>query len=412
MITERVGLKDMGARHRSGCGFRPFVYTQAQQNHLTGWVRNTSSGVEIELCGTQTGLDAFLHSLQHHPPPLARIDELYSEPCPANGAQTFEIISSQSQEGDFIPFHRMYPSVLIASANCSIHPTGATATLSSTAPTAARVSASFKIFPMTGQKRPWLALRCAQTAGLNTKIHSIGVFMPNPWPARYVVRRCGLRAGVNARASAKKRLISPGAGSSRAKYWQLKVWVVFTWPAMPPTPRRSMSCAVARNALISLSPSWLSISLLWKSTAVYLSWSEICCFHTSTLIVLLERRPESTVAAAAAPHQVNLGVMLPYTPLHLLLLEPERGFPDMLVMTSGNLSEEPIAYEDADAMRRLEHLADGFLLHDRPIHMRVDDSVMRIAADAPYLLRRARGYAPDAVQLPFECHPFWQPAQN
>jgi hydrogenase maturation protein HypF len=116
-------------------------------------------------------------------------------------------------------------------------------------------------------------------------------------------------------------------------------------------------------------------------------------------IVLFERRPESPIVEQVAPGQHTLGIMLPYTPLHLLLLEPEPGFPDVLVMTSGNLSEEPIAYTDDDARQRLSPLADAFLMHDRPIHMRVDDSVQRISADSPTLLRRSRGFAPDPIQL-------------
>ena len=94
--------------------------------------------------------------------------------------------------------------------------------------------------------------------------------------------------------------------------------------------------------------------------------------------------------------------MLPYTPLHLLLLEPEPGFPEVLVMTSGNLSEEPIAYEDVDAFNRLTPLVDGFLTHDRDINIRVDDSVLRIFDHKPYFLRRSRGYAPDSIRLPSE----------
>jgi hydrogenase maturation protein HypF len=89
--------------------------------------------------------------------------------------------------------------------------------------------------------------------------------------------------------------------------------------------------------------------------------------------------------------------MLPYTPLHILLLEPSQGYPEILVMTSGNLSEEPIAYQDDEARLRLHPLADGFLFHDRPIHMRVDDSVARVINSKPYMLRRGRGYAPNPI---------------
>jgi hydrogenase maturation protein HypF len=118
-------------------------------------------------------------------------------------------------------------------------------------------------------------------------------------------------------------------------------------------------------------------------------------------VVLLE-----TLAAGkellrlVVPDQNRLGFMLPYTPLHLLLLEPAEGFPKVLVMTSGNLSEEPIAYSNAEAKRRLSTLADGFLLHDRPIHTRIDDSVVSMIAGITHIQRRARGYVPLPLQIP------------
>ena len=108
-------------------------------------------------------------------------------------------------------------------------------------------------------------------------------------------------------------------------------------------------------------------------------------------IVLAPRRERAPVAAAVAPAARELGVMLPYTPLHHLLLA-DVGVP--LVMTSGNVSDEPIAFEDGEAIARLEHIADVFLLHDRPIHMRTDDSVVRVAAGRPLMVRRSRGHVP------------------
>jgi len=114
-------------------------------------------------------------------------------------------------------------------------------------------------------------------------------------------------------------------------------------------------------------------------------------------IVLAPRRAGAAVAAAVAPHARELGVMLPYTPLHHLLLA-DAATP--LVMTSGNVSDEPIAYEDAEALERLGAIADVFLLHDRPIHMRTDDSVVRAAAGRPLMLRRSRGHVPSSLALP------------
>ncbi len=116
-------------------------------------------------------------------------------------------------------------------------------------------------------------------------------------------------------------------------------------------------------------------------------------------IVLLKKKIGVNSLDHTAPSQNHFGFMLPYTPLHLLLLEPEEGYPDVLVMTSGNISEEPIAYQDADALARLSPLADAFLIHDRPIHMRIDDSVVRVVDNHTYPIRRARGFAPEPVRL-------------
>ncbi|CAA9451112.1 MAG: [NiFe] hydrogenase metallocenter assembly protein HypF [uncultured Rubrobacteraceae bacterium] len=113
-------------------------------------------------------------------------------------------------------------------------------------------------------------------------------------------------------------------------------------------------------------------------------------------IVLLRRREDVRVADGVAPRQKTLGVMLAYTPLHHLLLR-DAGIP--LVMTSGNNSDEPIAYRDGEALEQLGDIADYFLVHDRPIHTRCDDSVSRIAAGGPYPLRRSRGYAPAPLRL-------------
>jgi hydrogenase maturation protein HypF len=113
-------------------------------------------------------------------------------------------------------------------------------------------------------------------------------------------------------------------------------------------------------------------------------------------VVLLQRRPDAAVAAAVAPGNGDLGVMLPYTPVHHLLAAA-LGTP--FVLTSGNVSDEPIAYDDADAVRRLRPLADAFLTHDRPIHVRTDDSVVRVHRGAELPVRRARGYAPEPVRL-------------
>jgi hydrogenase maturation protein HypF len=136
-------------------------------------------------------------------------------------------------------------------------------------------------------------------------------------------------------------------------------------------------------------------------------------------IVLLKRKPESTIAEEVSPKQNTLGVMLPYTPLHYILFKSKEQFLTAFVMTSGNISEEPIATDNKEAHERLGDLADAFLMHNREIQTRCDDSVLRVTnlkeqeTDASqhslrvnqYMLRRSRGYAPNPVLLPFEVAP-------
>ena len=117
-------------------------------------------------------------------------------------------------------------------------------------------------------------------------------------------------------------------------------------------------------------------------------------------IVLAPRRDDARVAPSVAPGAPELGVMLPYSPLHHLLLS-DLGEP--LVLTSGNVSDEPIAYEDEDACERLAQIADLFLLHDRPIETRTDDSVLRVVGERPLPLRRSRGFVPASMPLPLDC---------
>ncbi|MGB8203017.1 MAG: carbamoyltransferase HypF, partial [Pseudonocardiaceae bacterium] len=113
-------------------------------------------------------------------------------------------------------------------------------------------------------------------------------------------------------------------------------------------------------------------------------------------VVLLPRRPDAPLAPAVAPGNRNLGLMLPYTPLHHLLLRDTAG---PIVLTSGNVSDEPIAYQDDDARQRLAGIADAFVTHDRAIHMRTDDSVVRVFRGAELPVRRSRGYAPEPLAL-------------
>jgi len=404
-MNEQAGLKVRVRGIVQGVGFRPFVYGLAVRNQLTGWVRNTSSGVEIEVNGRQDGLQAFLDDLAQRPPPLARIDSLESEPSPANHFTKFEILDSQPDPSEFIPVSpdmsicpdcqrelfspsdRRYRYPFINCTNCGPR---------------------FSIIRDIPYDRPFTTMAdfimCPQCQSeyddpLNRRFHAqptaCSTCGPQIWyevdGTRLAEREDALKqareALKNGRIVAVKGLGGFHLACDAAN------------AAAVDELRRRKKRSDKPFALMAIDLENIEKQCLVGEAERGLLTSP------QHPIVLLERRPESTVAASAAPQQKTLGFMLPYTPLHLLLLEPEPGFPTVLVMTSGNMSEEPIAYRDSEAHERLDTLADAFLMHDRGIHMRVDDSVVRTQRNRPYFLRRSRGFAPDPLVLAQEMPP-------
>jgi hydrogenase maturation protein HypF len=405
MSEVRAGLKIQVSGAVQGVGFRPFVYAQATQQQLDGWVRNTSGGVEIEISGAPSGLQAFLYALQHDLPPLARIDHMESVACPPNGHSSFEIIPSQSQEGAFNPISpdasicadcqrelldpldRRYRYPFINCTNC-----GPRFTIIQDIPydRPNTTMAAFEMCPDCRQE---------YEDPLDRRFHAQPVACP----------ACGPQVSFQ---TGGERILHGEAAIQAARRWLVQGKIL----AVKGLGGFHLACDAANpTAVDELRRRKARSGKPFALMAYDLSVVEVHCLPTDDErqillsrqrpIVLLERRPHSEVAPGVAPDQNTLGLMLPYTPMHLLLLEPAEGFLDLLVMTSGNLSDEPIAYRNEDALESLSGLADAFLLHDRPIHMRVDDSVVRVAAGGIYPLRRARGYAPEPLQLPFHAPP-------
>ncbi len=388
-----------------GVGFRPFIFNLAETLGLKGWVKNTSSGVEIEVAGSPSALERFIETIRQNPPPLARIDALTFEPISGNGFLTFEIRESQPEAGAYIPVSpdvaicpdcrrelfdpqdRRYRYPFINCTNCGPR---------------------FSIIQDIPYDRPNTSMAgfdlcpdcCAEYENpRDRRFHAQPVACPVCGPSIWFEANGErLSAGEEALGTARswlregKVLAVKGLGgfhlacdaSNRAAVAEL---------------RRRKKRSDKPFALMAFDTAAIS-----KHCLVTAGEEALLVSHQAP-IVLLQKRAESNVAPETAPGLNRLGFMLPYTPLHLLLLEPEPGFPDVLVMTSGNLSEEPIAYRDEESRERLGSLADGFLLHNRPIHMRVDDSVVETALGASYSLRRARGYAPDPMSLPRRCRP-------
>jgi hydrogenase maturation protein HypF len=388
-----------------GVGFRPFIYSLATRYNLTGWVLNSSSGVEIEVNGPASSLQSFLAAVRSEHPPLSRIDELVYGPCSPSGFTTFEILASQAQPGQFIP---VSPDVAIC-ADCQR-----------------------ELFDPSNRRFRYPFINCTNCGPRFTIIRDIPYDRPNTTMSGFTLcpdcqaeyenpldRRFHAQpvacpvCGPQVSFFSGGKLIAEREGAIQtARKWlkQGKILAIKGLGgyhlACDPTSATVVS-ELRRRKKRSDKP----FALMAFNTAAIERHCLVSTAERSLVesiqrpVVILEKRPGSTIVPQAAPFQNTLGFMLAYTPLHLLLLEPGDGALDVLIMTSGNLSEEPIAYLDDEAFERLSPLADGFLVHNRPIHMRTDDSVARIVRDHPYLLRRSRGYAPDSARLPHSVPP-------
>jgi len=385
-----------------GVGFRPFVYGLARRYSLAGWVRNTSGGVQIEAEGASRDVQEFVQALEREAPPLAHIDRLEAEEFEAPGFTAFEILSSEPRPGEYQPISpdvslcedcrrelhdpadRRYRYPFINCTNC-----GPRFTIITDIPYD-RPNTTMAAFPL-----------CPDCAAeyqdpLDRRFHAQPVACPVCGPHIWLeVPGESTAQGEQALQAARQML-------ARGAILAVKGLGGF-----------HLACDAGNEAAVGrLRERKLRVdkpfALMMYDTAAVERDCEVGLAEIELLtsierpIVILERRQDSTIAPAAAPGQRTLGVMLPYTPLHELLLEPAAGFPPALVMTSGNLSEEPIATDNDEARLRLAGLADGFLLHNRPIRTRCDDSVVRAFDGSPYLLRRARGYAPYPVHLAWD----------
>lgn len=390
-----------------GVGFRPFVYQLAVKNHLTGWVRNTSNGVDIELNGSGEALDQFVNELRKSPPPLARIDEFTSETISPNAYTQFSIIESQSDPDQFIPVspdmsicpdclrelfdpvNRRYRYPFINCTNCGPR---------------------FSIIKNIPYDRPFTTMsdfalcpdcRREYEDPLDRRFHAQPVACPVCGPSiKYSVSGKPISVDEAALTSSRKALHEglilaiKGLGGFHL--------------ACDAANQRAVHELRLRKKRVGKPFALMAFSLEIIRRYCHVSPEEQELLESRQRpIVLLEKRKGCPLPDELAPGQKTLGFMLPYTPLHYLLLEPAPDFPDVLVMTSGNLSEEPIAFEDTDADLRLSPLADAFLTHNRGIHMRVDDSVVRVTNRALYPIRRSRGYAPDPLTLPFPMPPIF-----
>jgi hydrogenase maturation protein HypF len=388
-----------------GVGFRPFVYGLATRYGLRGWVCNTSAGVDIAVDGAPEVLAQFVEDLSTLAPPLAHIDSVEVAEIASNGFTTFEIHHSVANPADFMPISpdialcadcrrelfdpadRRYLYPFINCTNCGPR---------------------FTIIKDIPYDRPFTTMAdfvmCEDCAAeyadpLNRRFHAQPVACPKCGPEVWLVV-----GGQRLAASSRDALVEVRRLLAAGKIVAVKGLGGF-----------HLACdATNDEAVVELRRRKGRIdkpfALMAPSVGAIEQFCEVSPEERALLeaqehpIVLLQKKSGMPVSQHVAPGQATVGVMLPYTPLHELLFansqQPSTNN-QLLVMTSGNFSEEPIATDNDDALARLTPLADAFLLHNRDIHVRCDDSVVRVFEGSELPVRRSRGYAPYPVKLPF-----------
>ena len=399
MNCERLKVTVRGAVQ--GVGFRPFVYRLASELKLKGWISNSSQGVFIELEGPRVMLDEFAIRLTKEKPPLAVIQSFESSFLDAIGYGGFEIRESETggnKSALILPdiatcldcFREIFDSTNRRSrypfTNCT------------------NCGPRFSIIEALPYDRAHTSMRkfvmCPECDHeyhdpLDRRFHA----QPNACP------KCGPQLRLwdenGATISERDNALRSAADAIRdCKIVAIKGVGGF----------QLIVDACKEDAVIRLRERkhreekpfalmYLSLDAVRADCEVSELEERVLLSPESPIVLLLRRiRPAETsatclyqLADSVAPRNPNLGVMLPYSPLHHLLMR-ELGFP--VVATSGNLSDEPICVDEHEALQRLRGIADLFLVHDRPIARHVDDSIVRIMCDREMVLRRARGYAP------------------
>lgn len=381
-----------------GVGFRPFVYALARRHGLTGTVCNDSEGVRIEVEGALEALDLFLRGIEEDAPSMAAVESVAWRPLAAVGEREFCI--EESRDGarrtalvspdtstceDCLaevldPADRRYRYPFTNCTNC-----GPRFTITKQVPydRATTTMSGFEMCP---------ECQSEYDDPNDRRFHA----QPNACPV------CGPRVRLldkfghelhDKREDSIRRTARILRGRAIVAIKGLGGYHLACDPFDEGAVRTLRGRKVRQDKPFAL----MARDLAQVRELCHVTREEAELLTSSAHpIVLLGRRENDGVAEEVAPRQKTLGVMLAYTPLHHVLLH-DVGIP--LVMTSGNNSDEPIAYRDEEAFEQLGEIADYFLVHDRPIHMRCDDSVVRVARGQPYPIRRSRGYAPAPLRL-------------
>jgi len=381
-----------------GVGFRPFVYRLAQEYSLKGWVRNTSGNVEIEVEGNGGVLENFLSDLQTKAPPMARIEKVEATFYPPKGYTEFQIGESLSREGQyqlvspdiatcddckkeiFSPTDRRFRYPFTNCTNC-----GPRFTIIEDIPYDR---------PKTTMRKFKMCPQCQREYAdpLNRRFHAQPNACPKCGPSLELVDGNGNPVDCSDVIKTASDLLKVG------KILAIKGLGGFHL-ACDATSDEAINTLRARKRRLSkpLAVMLPTLEEIEKHCLVSTEEKNLLQSPQCPIVLLRWKHSSSKISPTVAPNLKYLGVMLPYTPLHHLLLR-ETNLP--LVMTSGNISEEPIAKDNDEALRRLGGIADYFLFHNRDIYARYDDSVYMVEG-TPQVIRRARSYAPYPVFLPF-----------
>jgi len=388
-----------------GVGFRPFVYTLATGLGLTGLVGNDLDGVFAEVEGPAAAVSEFLFRLERDAPPLARIERVTTRAVPPEQSASFAIAASEPSSGlrrtlvsadtatceDCLrelrdPADRRFGYPFINCTNC-----GPRFTIVRDVPYDR---------PLTTMAPFGMCEPCAAEYHdpADRRFHA----QPTCCPA------CGPRLALYHQAGPAPHDTAAGAAPLIAAAELLRQGAIVAIKGLGGYHLAAVAVgAVGQEATAALRARKhredKPFAVMAADLAAARRLAEVDDAAAALLtsparpIVLLPKRPDAAVAAAAAPGNRQLGIMLPYTPLHHLLL---AAVTQPIVLTSGNVSDEPIVYRDREAAERLGGIADAFLVHDRAIHIRTDDSVTRMFRGRPMLIRRSRGYVPEPLAIP------------
>lgn len=399
-----------------GVGFRPSVWRLAQRHGLRGWVANDGRGVSIHVCGASDGLDAFVQALALEAPPLARVehvDRAAAALLPPDAQ--FDIVASLRSGSDA----EVHTEVVPDAATC------AECLREVLDPFSRRFRYPFTNCTHCGPRLSIIESipydRAATTMRAFAMCADCAAEYADPGDRRFhaqpiACHRCGPHAWLERADNAaitNDKLTTPAAVDAVDAVCTLLQCGHIV--AIKGLGGFQLACDACDEDVVARlrkrkHREWKPFALMARDIesvrrcCVVDDEEEALLMSPAAPIVIMQARPGASVAASVAPGIATLGVMLPNTPLHHLML---RRMARPIVLTSGNLSEEPQCIANHEARERLAGIADYFLFHDRDIARRVDDSVQRVVAGKPRMLRRARGCAPATLPLPagFEAAP-------